>query len=122
MLGPDDHREAIASTDPGVRRRLGSVGRPLPTVEVEIRDAGGAGASAGGNGGYGGNGGAGSNGGFGNGGPGGVAFETPAVLAAAGPNGAPSVAIDPANDRAVAAWQTMVGALPTVAYAVRGGP
>lgn len=37
-LTPDDHRECIASDDPAVRRRLGSVGRPLPTVEVEIRD------------------------------------------------------------------------------------
>jgi acyl-CoA synthetase (AMP-forming)/AMP-acid ligase II len=41
VLTPDDHREAIASGDPVVRRRLGSVGRPLPTVEVSIRDAGG---------------------------------------------------------------------------------
>src|SRR5690606_16151929 len=37
MLGPDDHREAIASDDPKIRRRLGSVGRPLPTLELEIR-------------------------------------------------------------------------------------
>jgi len=41
VLGPDDHREAIASDDPDVRARLGSVGRPLPTLEVEIRDADG---------------------------------------------------------------------------------
>jgi acyl-CoA synthetase (AMP-forming)/AMP-acid ligase II len=47
VLGPDDHREAIASADPGVRRRLGSVGRPLPTVEVEIRDADGKPCAAG---------------------------------------------------------------------------
>src|SRR3954454_2950789 len=39
VLGPDDHREAISSDDPVVRARLGSVGRPLPTVEVTIRDA-----------------------------------------------------------------------------------
>jgi acyl-CoA synthetase (AMP-forming)/AMP-acid ligase II len=39
VLGPDDHREAISSDDPVVRARLGSVGRPLPTVEVSIRDA-----------------------------------------------------------------------------------
>jgi acyl-CoA synthetase (AMP-forming)/AMP-acid ligase II len=39
VLGPDDHREAVASDDPAVRARLGSVGRPLPTVEVEIRGA-----------------------------------------------------------------------------------
>jgi fatty-acyl-CoA synthase len=37
-LGPDDHREAFGSDDPAVRARLGSVGRPLPTLEVEIRD------------------------------------------------------------------------------------
>jgi len=38
VLGPDDHRQAIASGEVAVRRRLGSVGRPLPTVDVEIRD------------------------------------------------------------------------------------
>jgi acyl-CoA synthetase (AMP-forming)/AMP-acid ligase II len=38
LLGPDDHREAMASDDPAVRARLGSVGRPLPSVEVSIRD------------------------------------------------------------------------------------
>jgi long-chain acyl-CoA synthetase len=38
LLGPDDHRAAAASEDPAVRRRLASVGRPLPTVEIEIRD------------------------------------------------------------------------------------
>lgn len=38
VLGPDDHREARASEDPAVRARLGSVGRPLPTLELEIRD------------------------------------------------------------------------------------
>lgn len=38
LLGPDDHRAAAASSDPAVRRRLGSVGRPLPTIELEIRD------------------------------------------------------------------------------------
>jgi acyl-CoA synthetase (AMP-forming)/AMP-acid ligase II len=42
ILGPDDHREAIASDDPKVRRRLGSVGRPLPVLDVEIRDPNGA--------------------------------------------------------------------------------
>ncbi len=41
LLGPDDHREAAASEDAGVRARLASVGRPLPTVEVEIRDVDG---------------------------------------------------------------------------------
>jgi fatty-acyl-CoA synthase len=38
VLTPDDHREALASDDPGVRRRLGSVGRPSPSVEISIRD------------------------------------------------------------------------------------
>jgi len=38
VLGPDDHREAFASTDPAVRARLGSVGRPLPGLEVSVRD------------------------------------------------------------------------------------
>jgi fatty-acyl-CoA synthase len=38
LLGPDDHREAFSSDDPAVRARLGSVGRPLPTLEVSIRD------------------------------------------------------------------------------------
>jgi acyl-CoA synthetase (AMP-forming)/AMP-acid ligase II len=37
VLGPQDHRQAMASTDPNVRRRLGSVGQPLPTLELEIR-------------------------------------------------------------------------------------
>ena len=37
VLSPDDHRAAITSTDEAVRRRLGSVGRPLPTLELEIR-------------------------------------------------------------------------------------
>lgn len=41
LLGPDDHRAAAASSDPAVRRRLGSVGRPLPTIELEIRDENG---------------------------------------------------------------------------------
>jgi acyl-CoA synthetase (AMP-forming)/AMP-acid ligase II len=38
VLGPDDHRTAIESDDPAVRRRLGSVGRPVPSIELEIRD------------------------------------------------------------------------------------
>ena len=41
LLGPDDHRAAIESTDPSVRARLSSVGRPLPGVELEIRGPGG---------------------------------------------------------------------------------
>lgn len=38
VLGPDDHRRAMASGEPVVRARLGSVGRPLPGIEIEIRD------------------------------------------------------------------------------------
>jgi fatty-acyl-CoA synthase len=38
VLGPEDHRAAFGSADSAVRARLGSVGRPLPSVEVEIRD------------------------------------------------------------------------------------
>jgi acyl-CoA synthetase (AMP-forming)/AMP-acid ligase II len=37
VLGPDDHREALASDDPAVRDRLGSVGRALPGIEIQIR-------------------------------------------------------------------------------------
>jgi acyl-CoA synthetase (AMP-forming)/AMP-acid ligase II len=37
VLTPEDHRTAMASSDPGVRRRLVSVGRPLPSIELEIR-------------------------------------------------------------------------------------
>ena len=38
VLRPDDHRAARSSDDPAVRARLGSVGRPLPGLELEIRD------------------------------------------------------------------------------------
>jgi acyl-CoA synthetase (AMP-forming)/AMP-acid ligase II len=38
VLGPDDHRAALESHDPAVTRRLASVGRVLPGVEIEIRD------------------------------------------------------------------------------------
>lgn len=37
VLGPDDHRDAYLSDEPAVRARLGSVGRVLPTIEIEIR-------------------------------------------------------------------------------------
>jgi acyl-CoA synthetase (AMP-forming)/AMP-acid ligase II len=37
ILGPDDHRDAMHTDDLLVRARLGSVGRPLPTIEVLIR-------------------------------------------------------------------------------------
>ena len=38
VLTPEDHRAAAASDDPAVRRRLASVGRALPSVEIEVRD------------------------------------------------------------------------------------
>ena len=38
VLTPEDHRIAAASDDPAVRRRLSSLGRALPNVELEIRD------------------------------------------------------------------------------------
>jgi len=41
VLSPDDHREALASSEPHVRQRLGSVGRPLPNVEITVRGADG---------------------------------------------------------------------------------
>jgi len=47
VLGPDDHRAAAASDDPNVRRRLASVGRALPMVEIEIRDEDGKPVAAG---------------------------------------------------------------------------
>jgi fatty-acyl-CoA synthase len=37
ILGPDDHRMALYADDEAVKRRLGSVGKPLPTLELEIR-------------------------------------------------------------------------------------
>lgn len=38
LLGPEEHRAAHRSDDPKARARLASVGKPFPTVEVEIRD------------------------------------------------------------------------------------
>lgn len=38
VLTPEDHRAACASSDERIRRRLVSVGRPLPGVIIEIRD------------------------------------------------------------------------------------
>jgi len=38
LLGPQEHRDAISSDDEDVRRRIVSVGQPLPTIEVSIRD------------------------------------------------------------------------------------
>lgn len=47
LLSPDDHREAARSDDPAVRARLGSVGRALPSVDIEVRDDAGAAVPAG---------------------------------------------------------------------------
>ena len=38
LLDPDDHRAAIDHDDTAVHARLGSVGKPLPSVEIEVRD------------------------------------------------------------------------------------
>jgi len=37
VLGPEDHRSAFAADDEAGRDRLGSVGRALPGIEIEIR-------------------------------------------------------------------------------------
>jgi acyl-CoA synthetase (AMP-forming)/AMP-acid ligase II len=42
VLGPQEHREALAAAEGKVRARLHSAGRPLPSVEVSIRDRDGA--------------------------------------------------------------------------------
>jgi acyl-CoA synthetase (AMP-forming)/AMP-acid ligase II len=42
ILTPEDHRDAAASAEPHIRRRLGSVGRAIATVEIEVRDDDGA--------------------------------------------------------------------------------
>jgi acyl-CoA synthetase (AMP-forming)/AMP-acid ligase II len=47
LLGPEDHRLALASDEPRVRRRLESVGRPLPGVEVSVLDESGSEAPTG---------------------------------------------------------------------------
>ncbi|WP_406497128.1 AMP-binding protein [Streptomyces sp. NBC_01604] len=47
VLGPEEHRAAVTSDDPVVRSRLGSVGRPVPSVELEVRDEMGAVVGAG---------------------------------------------------------------------------
>ncbi len=41
VLSPEDHRAAAASDTAAVRRRLASVGRPLPSIEIEVRDEAG---------------------------------------------------------------------------------
>ncbi|TDV49824.1 class I adenylate-forming enzyme family protein [Actinophytocola oryzae] len=47
VLGPEDHRAAVASGEEAVRDRLGSVGRALPGVEIQIRTADGTQAATG---------------------------------------------------------------------------
>jgi acyl-CoA synthetase (AMP-forming)/AMP-acid ligase II len=42
LLGPQDHRDAVAAIDPEQRARLGSVGRPVPGIEMQIRGESGA--------------------------------------------------------------------------------
>ncbi|OBY29475.1 class I adenylate-forming enzyme family protein [Mycolicibacter kumamotonensis] len=42
LLSPDDHRAALSAHDDRIARRLGSVGRPVPGVEVQIRSGDGA--------------------------------------------------------------------------------
>jgi long-chain acyl-CoA synthetase len=41
VLTPDDHRQAQAASDTAVVKRLGSVGQPVPGIEVQIRDENG---------------------------------------------------------------------------------
>ena len=41
LLSPEDHRAALAAHDEAARARLSSVGRPVPGVEMQIRDAAG---------------------------------------------------------------------------------
>ena len=38
LLGPDDHRAAMAAPDGPARARLASVGRLVPGIELEVRD------------------------------------------------------------------------------------
>jgi acyl-CoA synthetase (AMP-forming)/AMP-acid ligase II len=38
LLGPEDHRDAFVAADPRALARLGSVGRLLPGIELEVRD------------------------------------------------------------------------------------
>jgi acyl-CoA synthetase (AMP-forming)/AMP-acid ligase II len=37
ILGPEEHRAAVAADDPDVRARLGSVGQVVPSIELQIR-------------------------------------------------------------------------------------
>ena len=42
VLTPDDHRDAHGNPDELLAKRLGSVGQPVPGIEVQIRDENGA--------------------------------------------------------------------------------
>ena len=42
LLGPDDHRLALYSDEPMFKKRLASVGQPIPGIEIRIVDEGGA--------------------------------------------------------------------------------
>ncbi len=53
--------------------------------------------------------------------PNGLGLGPLEVIAPAGPNTDPSVSVDPSNDTAVAAWQTLVGGVAKVAYAIGAG-
>jgi long-chain acyl-CoA synthetase len=41
VLTPEDHRQALAASDPAVAKRLGSVGQAVPGIELQIRDENG---------------------------------------------------------------------------------
>lgn len=41
VLGPDEHRDALASDDPAAMNRLTSVGLPVPGLDIVIRDENG---------------------------------------------------------------------------------
>ena len=41
VLGPEEHRAALAADDDAARARLASAGRPVPGIELEIRDEAG---------------------------------------------------------------------------------
>jgi acyl-CoA synthetase (AMP-forming)/AMP-acid ligase II len=47
VLTPEDHWAALTSSDESIIRRLGSVGRPVPGIELQIRDSAGAALGAG---------------------------------------------------------------------------
>jgi long-chain acyl-CoA synthetase len=41
VLTPEDHRSAHGAGEPAMAKRLGSVGRPVPGIEIQIRDESG---------------------------------------------------------------------------------